>query len=259
VAIIQWSRACFGIILTLVSLSPIILVPSFTYAYDLYSRDDSPFGTPIDVWIGKWWNWWINTNSGGAAPESDKCNFTNSTSSMVMLMETTVNGKPHQVCNINSNQGIIVPLWTGFADASPGHTDDLGNPQDRSVWSYADLTKHAREALDLGAVTSLVKLDDKPIAKLDVVSSMDGNNLNYKVNSIKNVTEVFSKGFNITLPEDANVPDQTPGTWRAGAHGWFVFLKPLPPGDHTLYYNVGVTGTGPNDHSAEIAYTLHVK
>jgi len=40
---------------------------------------------------------------------------------------------------------------------------------------------------------------------------------------------------------------------------WFVFLKPLPPGDHTLYYNVGVTGTGPNDHSAEITYDLKVK
>ena len=36
-------------------------------------------------------------------------------------------------------------------------------------------------------------------------------------------------------------------------------LKPLPPGDHKLYYNVGVTGTGPNDHSAEITYDLKVK
>ena len=36
-------------------------------------------------------------------------------------------------------------------------------------------------------------------------------------------------------------------------------LKPLPPGDHTPYYNVGVTGTGPNDHSPEISYDLKVK
>ena len=70
---------------------------------------------------------------------------------------------------------------------------------------------------------------------------------------------VRSTGFNITIPEDTHFPDQVAGTHRAGAHGWFVFLKPLPPGDHKLYYNVGVTGTGPNDHSAEITYDLKVK
>ena len=74
-----------------------------------------------------------------------------------------------------------------------------------------------------------------------------------------NVTEVYSKGSNITIPEDTFAPDQNPGTWRSGAHGWFAFLKPLPPGDHKLYYNVGVTGTGRNDHSAEITYDLKVK
>ena len=88
---------------------------------------------------------------------------------------------------------------------------------------------------------------------------MRGDALDYKINSIDNVTEVYSKGFNITIPEDVNYPDQNPGTWRSGAHGWFTFLKPLPPGDHKLYYNVGVTGTGPNDHSAEITYDLKVK
>src|SRR5205809_6044166 len=93
------------------------------------------------------------------------------------------------------------------------------------------------------------KVDEVPAAKLDVVSSMRGGSLDYKINSMDNVTEVFSKGFNITIPEDTHMPDQNPGTWRPGAHGWFVFLKPLPAGDHTLYYNVGVTGTGPNDHS----------
>ena len=88
---------------------------------------------------------------------------------------------------------------------------------------------------------------------------MRSGSLVYKINSMDNVTEVLSKGFNITIPENTHLPDQNPGTWRSGAHGWFVFLKPLPPGDHTLYYNVGVTGTGPNDHSAEITYDLKVK
>ena len=81
----------------------------------------------------------------------------------------------------------------------------------------------------------------------------------YKINSLNSVTEIYSKGFNITLPEDSHYPDLNPGTWHAGSHRWFAFLKPLPPGDHTLCYNVGVTGTGPKDHSAEVTYDLKVK
>jgi hypothetical protein len=88
---------------------------------------------------------------------------------------------------------------------------------------------------------------------------MSGGSLDYKINSMNNVTELYSKGFNITIPEDTHFADQNTGTWRSGAHGWFIFLKPLPPGDHTVYYNVGITGTGPNDHSSEINYDLKIK
>jgi hypothetical protein len=239
------------LVFTLISLIAfsLSLGSSVVYGVGVFSKSEAPFGTPADVWMGNWWSWWIKANSGGNVPVPNGC-IINSTGPMVMLMETTVSGKPHQVCEISSTQGIIVPLWTGFSeDSTP----------DRDSWTYADLSKHAREALDLGAVTSVVKVDGVPVAKLDVDSSMRSGSLVYKINSMDNVTEVLSKGFNITIPEDVNYPDQNPGTWRSGAHGWFVFLKPLPPGDHTLYYNVGVTGTGPNDHSAEITYDLKVK
>ena len=57
----------------------------------------------------------------------------------------------------------------------------------------------------------------------------------------------------------------TPGTWRAGSQGWWVFLKPLPPGEHTIFYNVRVTPTGAltspgtNPHFADITYKLQVE
>ena len=68
--------------------------------------------------------------------------------------------------------------------------------------------------MDLGAVTSLVNVDGKPLAKLDVVSSMRGGSLDYKINSMDNVTEVYSKGFNITIPEDTFAPDQNPAYYE---------------------------------------------
>lgn len=222
---------------------------SNAYGVELYSKDDAPFGVPLDVWMSRWWTWWVTPTIDEATPKPDGCLIHNM-DSMVALMDTTVPGKPHQVCEILSTQGIMIPLWTAFWEAS--------DPQYES-YTYEQLSKAAREIADLGAITSLVKVDGRPVAKLDVVSSMRGGSLDYKINSMDNVTELYSKGFNVTIPEDTHFPDQNTGTWRSGAHGWFVFLKPLPSGDHTIYYNVGVTGTGPNDHSAEITYDLKVK
>lgn len=235
--------------LTMLITFSLFMGSSAVYGIGLYSKSDAPGGTPSDVWIDKWWSWWITTTADEATPKPAGC-LINQSDSMVMLMDTGVNGKPHQVCEISSTDSIMMPLWTAFWEDS---TPEFSN------YTYAQLTKAARELGDLGGITSIVRLDGVPIAKLDVVSSMRAGSLDYKINSMDNVTEVYSKGFNITIPEDTHIPDQNPGTWRSGAHGWFVFLKPLPPGDHTLYYNVGVTGTGPNDHSAEITYDLKVK
>jgi hypothetical protein len=226
----------------------ILMGLSSAYGVDFYAENEEPFGVPKDVWMSKWWTWWVTTSTDEVPSKSDGC-LMNKSGPMVMLMETAV-PSTHQVCEISSTQGIIVPLWTAFfEDSAPEYNN----------YTYEQLSKAAREVGDLGAITSLVKVDGKPVAKLDVVSSMRGGALDYKINSMENVTELYSKGFNITIPENTHFPDQNTGTWRSGSHGWFAFLKPLPPGDHTLYYNVGVTGTGPNDHSAEITYDLKVK
>lgn len=234
----------------LVSFTFFILIGSSSvYGVEFYSKDESPFGLPLDVWMSKWWTWWITPTIDEATPKPEGC-LIHEMGSMVALMDTIVSGKPHQMCEISSSQGIMIPLWTAFFEDSLPQYDS---------YTYAQLSKAAREIGDLGAVTSLVKVDGKPVAKLDVVSSMRGGSLDYKINSMDNVTELYSKGFNITIPEDTHFADQNTGTWRSGAHGWFAFLKPLPPGEHTIYYNVGITGTGPNDHSSEISYNLKVK
>jgi len=219
------------------------------YAVEVYSKNDAPFGSPLDVWMSKWWIWWVPTTVEEATPKPDGC-LINSTNQMVMLMDTAVKDPPRQVCKISSSQGIMVPNWGAFMEAS---TPEFKN------YTYEQLSNAARELADLGAVTSLVKVDGVPASRLDVVSSMSSGKLDYKINSMENVTELYSKGFNITIPEDTHFPDQNIGTWRSGAHGWWTFLKPLPPGEHTISYNVGVTGTGPNDHASEITYLLKVE
>jgi hypothetical protein len=55
------------------------------------------------------------------------------------------------------------------------------------------------------------------------------------------------------------MPNQVVGTTPSGAHGWFTFLKPLPPGDHKLSYSLSVQGLGADNVASENTYTFHVK
>jgi hypothetical protein len=133
----------------------------------------------------------------------------------------------------------MIPMWIAWCSTSnKGHEHD----------SDEQLTKCTREVFNLGNIRSDVKVDDRPVAKLDVRMSLISGKLDYKINSLTNVTEFYSKGFNAVIPPDTHQASQVPGTWRAGGYGWWVFLKPLSPGDHTIFYNIRVTPTGPLLH-----------
>lgn len=227
------------------------------FGFGVFSKDEKPFGMSYDDWAAKYWNKSLSKNTDQATPKPGGClilnNDNNKSESMVMLMETAdVSFPPTQACKISSNQGIIIPLWIGWCDTG----SDKG-------FSDQQLTDCAKRQ-NLGNIGSEVKVDGVPVAKLDVRQSLISGKLDYKINSLTNVTESTSKSFNLTIPSDTHKANQVPGTWRAVSQGWWVFLKPLPPGQHTVFYNIRVTPTGAltspgtNPHFADITYNLQV-
>ena len=229
---------------------------SNVYAVELFSKDEKPFGISYDDWVAKFWNWWIGTSIDQASPKPDGC-LMNKSDSMVMLMETADTSSAQQKCVISSTQGIMIPLWIGWCS-----TGDEGHERD----SDEQLTKCAREVANLGNIRSDVNVDGIPVAKLDVRMSLISGKLDYKINSLNNVTELYqNKGFTLTIPTNTHKADVKPGTFHSGAHGWWVFLRPLSTGKHIIYYNVRVTPTGPltspgtNPHFADITYKLEVE
>ena len=225
---------------------------SGVYGIELFSEGDAPFGLPYDDWVAKYWNWWIAQTANEVPPKPNGCLINNS-ESLVMLMETADVGSAYQVCNITSEQGILVPLWIAWCDT--------GDPRTSQLYQNEPLSKCAREVANLGNIRSDVKVDGIPVAKLDVRLSLISGSLDYRINSLANVTELSTADFNLTIPADTHKPEQTPGTWRAGSHGWWVVLKPLPPGEHTVSYNVWVTPTGALTEPgtrADITYLLNV-
>ena len=244
-------RACSRLLcLLIISISLLSLaVSQRTYAIEFYSANELPAGGSYDDWVSRYLNWVLSiSTSEEKALKSGavKC-LMNKTGSMVMLMQTTFGGELRQECEISSNDAIMIPLWIGWCDIG-GDRDRIRDPQKDLD---AQLTDCARREYNTGDITSNVIIDGIPVVKLDVglkkpAGSDQFADPEYRKTSAENVTEIFSKGFDLKIPADTHKGNLPQGTWRAGSHGWWVFLKPLPAGEHTISYNILVTPETPD-------------
>ncbi|MFZ0405725.1 MAG: hypothetical protein WAL79_07860 [Nitrososphaeraceae archaeon] len=70
----------------------------------------------------------------------------------------------------------------------------------------------------------------------------------------------MSDFFNITLPEHNLWEEkEVPGIYKGITEGYFLFLNPLPPGNHTLYYEAATNPPNPNVYAQAVTYHLNVK
>ena len=232
--------------LSILLFSATVTVP-IAYAVDVFQKDELPFGKPYEDWIQDWWRW--NAAIPGdpvttfAGVKENGC-LINKTGPVVMLIDPAIGGEHHQRCEISSNQGILVSGWSAVCS---GAVKGFENK------SFKELSECARE-LNLGKVTVNAWVDNKPIAQ---VKAED-----YKTINLINATELYTKGFNITTPENSNLAVDYPGTHLGAAHGWYIFLKPLPVGEHNVRYvnDVRETTLGAgNTNNADITYSFNVK
>jgi hypothetical protein len=245
-------KSTLYILFSVVAISSIWLAFVPAYGVEFYSKDESPFGISYSDWVAKFWAWnfFLPSDQQAIKPIGlieNGC-LTHKENSLVMLLDTSIGGIWNQNCTISRNDGILIPIWTGECNAGEG--DCLGKP-------FEELSKAAR-GFDLGKINGLVKVDNIPVAELDA--------LDYKTNKMNNVTEVYTKQFNATIPNDSRMKTEEENygkTFPAAAHGWFVFLKPLQPGNHTVYYQNDVapttlSGAG-NVNSAQFTYHFKVE
>ena len=248
----KWNFLTASILAVLLALSTFFILPgSFTaFGVELFSKDEKPFGIAQDVWMDKYWNWWISLSPDEIKTVKDGC-LINKTDSVVFVIEPTIGIIPNQICDISSKQGILIPLWPGWCDSGTDKDYKIAYPE--KSW-----TDCARERYNTGEIRAEAIVDGHYVAKMNVKlsSPLMGETLDYKITSLENVTEMYGNEFTLIIPEDSH-KNAVPGTHIAGWHGWVIFLEPLSPGKHTLFYSNKVSG--PNANRAEVTYTLNVK
>ena len=234
------------ITVSILLVSTTVTVP-IAYAVDVFHKDEQPFGKPYEDWVQDWWRW------NAAIPGDPETTFAgvkengcliNKGGPVAMLIDPAIGGEHHQKCDISPNQGILISAWSAECDGSVKGYENK---------SFKELSECARQ-YNLGKVTVNAWVDNKPLAQ---VKAED-----YKTINLINATELYTKGFNITIPEDSNLAVDNPGTHLGATHGWYIFLKPLPAGEHTVRYvnDVRETTLGAgNTNNADITYSFKVK
>lgn len=199
-----------GCLLSIIFLAAMSMSVNKTYSDSInpgiYSKDFSPFGIPYSEWIAKWWGYNV-----GISPvehprdhfSPERCNLDQKQDDPIYYLPDNLSGEEERRCSIPAGMAILAPLITGTC------WDDDTDPELKTETGLRDCSKEGQE---FGIVSAT--LDRRELLDLE----------QYRMTS---------DVFNMTIPEN-NAFQSPAGTFPAIADGFFVFLEPLPPGEHTL-------------------------
>ena len=190
-------------ILTLV-LSVLAETPiSSANEIEIFSPDSKPYNQTYADWTVKWWRW-IESIPAPINPLTDKDGKLCGTSQHdqhVWFLAGTVGNQASRTCEIPAGKAIMFPIINVICHT---FTDRV----------YGEDLLKCAEADQNHVNSKKLMIDGNPIENLDGF-------------------RIHSPLFNITLPEQNTAGTQA-GTTQAASDGWFVILKPLPPGVHNI-------------------------
>jgi hypothetical protein len=184
---------------------------------NLFTTNSSPFGIAYGDWTAKWWQWALSIPQDAnpvGDPTGNYCG--QNQEGPVWFLAGTFGGSAERACTIPEGKALLfAPI---NVECSYAEFPDLK--------TEADLRECAKSGQDL-------------VTELDV--TIDGA----KLENLQDY-RVQSPLFNLTLPEN-NVFGLPVTTTEAVSDGNWVFLKPLPSGNHTIHskgVSVDFTATG---------------
>jgi hypothetical protein len=210
----------------------LIFAQSSNISPPIYPLDSKPYGLTYGQWTAKWWQWSLSipkyTNPGGDTT-GNYCALRQS--GPVWFLTGTFGGSATRTCNIPSGKAILLPPINAECDY-------LSKPNLKTE----------------SQLLACAKSQNEGITGLD--ATVDG----IKTPGLQNY-RVQSPLFNITLPAN-NVNGAPEGTTQGISDGYWVIVKPLPLGDHTIHIAgsvINYVSGAVNNFANEVTYHIRVQ
>ena len=171
----------------------------------MYGSDEEPFGRTWQEWTTKWWQWFLSTpvEKHPAWDKTGENGCVNQDDPNVWFLAGTTGGRADRIISIPEGRAVLFPVINVT-------TSYLENP-------------HLKTEDDM---ISFVKSHMKEIAKK--LASIDGEDI-----LISDDFRVRTNVFEFTFPPN-NIYGVDSGPTKGVGDGYWVFLKPLSSGIHTI-------------------------
>jgi len=215
------------------------------------TTDAKPYGKPLQEWAKEFWKWNVGLPPGDIPKVNntnlDKCIIGSDPQKTMLFLVEAYDLTYSTKCNISSKSPILVPLLIGECDPSVDEPRvKTGKIED--LWACA---KDANEGFKAWEVS----LDNR-------VLFMKAGNEQINANLKDQILVRNSSLFNITIPQ-VNRYEATAGVYPAVVDGYYLILKPLAPGEHTLTYKFTqeqkLPGADLSSINGDATYLLTVK
>jgi len=195
----------------------------------VYSKDSKPFDGSYGDWAAKFWMWFMQFPADVNLREHytpEKCTIAQS--GPVWFLPDNLVSNEERTCTIPSEKAIILPILNGIC---------WEDTADAILMNDRELTECAKAGNEYGVISAT--LDGRTIKDL-------------------NSYRTLSPFFNITVPDNAIFDNSMAGNWKAIVDGFYLFLEPLPPGNHTIRTTTSVFNPMSPEYNYASTLTYHL-
>lgn len=199
-------------------------------ADSVFSATDKPYNRDFSYWVHKWFNWFLSLpniqgNASLTHPRDsyspDKCAWNQNKDDPVWMLsdgpdQNDLSVTEKRVCKVPAGKSLLVQIVGSNCSPTEGYKNDQ-ELMDCAKWILPQASFSA---------------------------SVDGKEVMNTNNDPHDRDRFYVQPFvtNITYRKN-NYYGDPPGTYRGMEAGYFLFLKPLPVGNHTINYQESVINT----------------
>jgi hypothetical protein len=199
----------------------------------VYAPDEKPFGLSYGQWSVKWWQWSLGipmADNPAGDETGEKCGQAQKDQN-VWFLAGTFGGPVTRNCTVPQGKAILLPVVNNEC-------------------SYLEFPAYKTEQELTTCATSLIDKATNLKVSIDGVNFPDLNKYRFQ-----------SSLYNFTIPAN-NVLGLAPGTTDSSANGYWIMLKPLSKGSHTIEFGgsiLDVSTTSNVNFATDATYHLIVQ